>query len=424
MNLIHHTIFTTSRQIRNPQTNFGNLRRYYNNATNQAHFYNNRVLDKYLVQPTRKLTLRQLVFYGRHLTEDRVINSGNYVRTELPVRIAHRIRDMQNLPFITATNPHLETVYNLYWHAFDKFRKVPKIQNMNENRQFCELLKSLLEEHLSVIPKLAMFCSESSQYLAQQQLDQFMNEILRSRISRRVLAEQHIAISDALENQDFAFQDDHIGIVSPRCAASEIVKKCADLARSELQKAHGTVPRVRIDGHVDTIFPYIPDHVEYIVHELLKNSIAAVIKKHGFSKTLPDIVVTICEGEKDVIFRVSDEGGGINQEELPKIWSYGSNKHKAANFEKVPKMAAKMTESSRTVPPLLQLGIGLPMSKVYANYWGGDLEMSTMEGFGTDAYLHLCKLGNLPENIDFDPVEGSTTAHKSKRKAMAIPAYR
>ncbi|KAK9659864.1 putative [Pyruvate dehydrogenase (acetyl-transferring)] kinase 2, mitochondrial [Basidiobolus ranarum] len=91
-------------------------------------------------------------------------------------------------------------------------------------------------------------------------------------------------------------------------------------------------------------------------------------------------------------------------------------------------MAAKMTESSNIVPPLLQLGIGLPMSKVYANYWGGSLEISTMEGFGTDAYLQLCKLGNLPENIDFDdPTEHSPMPNpkiRSKQTAMAIPAHR
>ncbi|KAK9768826.1 putative [Pyruvate dehydrogenase (acetyl-transferring)] kinase 2, mitochondrial [Basidiobolus ranarum] len=336
---------------------------------------------------------------------------------------------MQNLPFITATNPHLETVYNLYWQAFDKFRSVPQIQSMEDNRHFCELLKSLMEEHLYVIPNLAIFCSESSHYLVRQQLDQFMNEILRSRISRRVLAEQHMAISDALENQKTAMQDDHIGIVLPRCVASEIVQKCANLAQSEFKSAYGIAPKIHINGHVDTIFPYIPDHVEYIIHELLKNSINAVVRKHGKGKSLPDIVVTICEGQQDVIFRVSDQGGGINKEELDTIWSYGCNKLKSANFEKVPKMAAKMTESSSIVSPLLSLGIGLPMSRVYANYWGGRLEVSTMEGFGTDAYLHLCKLGNLPENIDLDdPSEHAglmmTNKLGHKQTTMATPIFR
>jgi hypothetical protein len=48
----------------------------------------------------------------------------------------------------------------------------------------------------------------------------------------------------------------------------------------------------------------------------------------------------------------------------------------------------------------LHLGIGLPMSRVYAEYWGGDLKVFTMHGYGTDAYAKFCKFGNIYENFD------------------------
>jgi len=48
----------------------------------------------------------------------------------------------------------------------------------------------------------------------------------------------------------------------------------------------------------------------------------------------------------------------------------------------------------------MHLGIGLPMSRVYAEYWGGDLKVYTMHGYGTDAYARLCKFGNIYENFD------------------------
>lgn len=34
----------------------------------------------------RPISLRQLMVFGRSLTESRLINSANYVRTELPTR--------------------------------------------------------------------------------------------------------------------------------------------------------------------------------------------------------------------------------------------------------------------------------------------------------------------------------------------------
>ena len=42
-------------------------------------------------------------------------------------------------------------------------------------------------------------------------------------------------------------------------------------------------------------------------------------------------------------------------------------------------------------------GYGLPVTRLYARYFGGDLQVMSMEGYGTDAYLHLNKLGDSEE---------------------------
>lgn len=43
------------------------------------------------------------------------------LRTELPTRLSHRLRDLQSLPFIVASNPHMVRVYELYLEAFEKW---------------------------------------------------------------------------------------------------------------------------------------------------------------------------------------------------------------------------------------------------------------------------------------------------------------
>ncbi|KAJ2285991.1 [Pyruvate dehydrogenase (acetyl-transferring)] kinase 2, mitochondrial, partial [Coemansia sp. RSA 2706] len=50
----------------------------------QQKFYENRILDRYTAQEPKKVSLRQLVLFGRQLTEDKLLASANYVRTELP----------------------------------------------------------------------------------------------------------------------------------------------------------------------------------------------------------------------------------------------------------------------------------------------------------------------------------------------------
>jgi len=40
------------------------------------------------------------------------------------------------------------------------------------------------------------------------------------------------------------------------------------------------------------------------------------------------------------------------------------------------------------------LGYGLPMSKVYAEFFGGNLDFVSLAGHGCDVYLRLNRLGD------------------------------
>jgi hypothetical protein len=44
--------------------------------------------DRWVAREARPISLRQLMVFGRSLTESRLISSANYVRTELPTRQA------------------------------------------------------------------------------------------------------------------------------------------------------------------------------------------------------------------------------------------------------------------------------------------------------------------------------------------------
>lgn len=304
------------------------------------HFYLNKVLEQWAAKPATRMTLRQLIFFGRTLGRDRekILKSANYVRQELPVRIAHRIRDLQALPFVVMTNQHLEDVYQKYWSAFETFRRFPHIKTMDDNEKFCNLLRRLLDDHLTIIPSLTIGIVESSHHLQPQQLDKFMERMLRSRISRRVLAEQHIALSEALDDPFHFFNEparrpgeddeaemdlgddgagDHVGIIYTRLSVASVVNKGIKLLTPMFASVQGVeaelIPRVVVDGDLKARFAYIPEHLEYIVFELLKNAIRATIRS-GAAGEKPGVVrVTIVEGppEEDLIIRISDCGGGL-----------------------------------------------------------------------------------------------------------------
>ncbi|KAK2763052.1 hypothetical protein FQN54_009685 [Arachnomyces sp. PD_36] len=399
------------------------------------------VLDEWVDRESRPISLRQLTFFGRTLTESRLISSANYVRTELPTRLAHRLRDMQKLPYVVLTNPRLSHVYELYYKAFERFRSVPEIRTLDNNDAYCDVLRKTLKEHLTVIPNLAMGVLECQGLMKHEEIDRFMNTLLRARISRRVIAEQHLALTETF-NSPWHFPDsnsrtdlnaDFVGEVFLRCNAKEVVEQCGNLAKDLARQSFGAdcqIPDIVVQGHLGATFPYILSHLEYIVGELLRNSMQAVVEKYASSSEKPPpIEVLICEAPQHVIIRVSDQGGGVAREILPHLWSFCKGprtESRLQNLGQVPAMAATMQElkvspepgtpppdptvddsahpdsslaSLSSRPPDLKLGIGLPMSRVYAEYWAGSLELHSLEGYGVDAFLQISKLGNKNEQL-------------------------
>lgn len=57
----------------------------------------------------------------------------------------------------------------------------------------------------------------------------------------------------------------------------------------------GSYPDIQVDGQLDTMFPYIDVHLEYIMTELLKNSLRAVVEYGEKIRRVenPPILVTI-----------------------------------------------------------------------------------------------------------------------------------
>ena len=255
-----------------------------------------------------------------------------------------------------------------------------------------------------------------------------------------MIAEQHLALTETFHSpwhfpEAIPSNDanaDFVGEVFLRCNAEEVVEECTQRAQSLARDAFGTervLPEVKLEGHLNATFPYMLSHLQYIVGELLRNSIQAVVENCEEKQRQPaPVEVLICETPQHVIFRISDQGGGIPKDVLPNVWSFGKGPRSQIHLEnlvQVPKMAATMQElkASQVVgtdsqarsdekrspdgslssltsrPPNLRLGMGLPMSRVYAEYWAGSLELYSLEGYGVDAFLQIPKLGNKNEQL-------------------------
>lgn len=124
----------------------------------------------------------------------------------------------------------------------------------------------------TIIPNLSLGLSLSSPNLPPDELDAFMRRMLVSRISRRVLAEHHIALSDAFSGHSkVPGKEPHVGIIFTGLEVKRSIQRCASLLqarpvwvedyRDDRVKGGGW-PQVNIEGHLDTKFSYIREHLE------------------------------------------------------------------------------------------------------------------------------------------------------------------
>lgn len=415
---------------------------------NQQHYYQNKnILEGYyLTKQPNPVSLTQLAQYyddSTTLTRHKIINSGRFVKEELAIRIAHKIHLLQTLPFNVVNNFHFGQVYESYYNIFDRFRRYPAIRTLEDNQKFADFLRHILSDFNSLnLPHLIMGALECRilELYPQDRMDEVISSLLRARISRRLIVEEHLSITSNFHSGKKK-NTLVLGDIFQECSAYDYLMGAKKMCENFIKDMYFDgipLPKFTVDGNKDLKFYFLPPHLKYLLGETLRNSYEATMKEYirkGLSEPSP-ITVTIVSNEQSFLFRISDRAGGIPHDDKT-IWSFGKSKELARqsldNFHKLPGLQTVslydyMYENATCGPPnqpykftslepisdtnlprgiskfdkpllgLLErssrykLGIGLAMCKVYAEYWNGDLTVHSIQGYGTDTVL---KLGNL-----------------------------
>jgi 26S proteasome regulatory subunit T1 len=88
--------------------------------------------------------------------------------------------------------------------------------------------------------------------MSPSQIGDFLDGAIRNRISVRLIAEQHIALSQAMSKDDKSSA--HVGIVDLACSPSKMIKICASFVSELCNATLGASPSVVVDGNVDATF--------------------------------------------------------------------------------------------------------------------------------------------------------------------------
>lgn len=245
------------------------------------------------------------------------------------------------------------------------------------NTRFSSTLDKIKRRHDSVVTTVAQGILEYKRKRQRMQIDHniqaFLDRFYMSRIGIRMLIGQHIALTDQRTSTD----PNYVGIICTKTNVHDLAQEAIENARFVCEDHYGLfdAPKVQLVCNPDLNFMYVPGHLSHMLFETLKNSLRAVVETHGADKEeFPVTKVVVAEGREDITIKISDEGGGIPRSSIPLVWTY-----MYTTVDQTPTLDPDFNKSDFKAP-MAGFGYGLPISRLYARYFGGDLKLISMEG--------------------------------------------
>jgi 26S proteasome regulatory subunit T1 len=92
--------------------------------------------------------------------------------------------------------------------------------------------------------------------MSQTETSNFLDGAIRNRISVRLIAEQHLALSQAIKNFEGnpGKKDKYVGVVDMICSPSEMIEACGSFVGELCDATLGVSPSIVIDGQTDATF--------------------------------------------------------------------------------------------------------------------------------------------------------------------------
>lgn len=473
-------------------------------------------IDDLMEKKTSPLSLSLMYKYSCPQSFSRLANA-QFLYREIPIRIAHRLSELQSLPYGLAETQPIKKIIDTYIVYLSRFYACKKPKTARQERQFTEMLRDIVLDRHS-IPNALYFGladlkdqrREGLSEMEMETLEQDISRFMMARVGLRFLTEHHVLSSPDLElsrafrQQQAYLRDDADGDDSYVCFNGAISNRCnpvveatrvANQVRKDCLSAMGMAPEIQIIDCCDkdaANFTYVPMHFHYMIAELLINSCRATVRHHqksllhpdqnkehqshssnntssssaamggslnhsmkkkkmlnGSSKSsssieqpqqlegiLPPIQVIITIGAEDCSIKIADRGGGVPRSACNNLWTFAhstmesiykpNNPHNNTMDHPEEDEDDHSKQFDKNVfTNTLGRSFGLPMAKIYAQYFGGDLTIKSMEGFGVDAYLHIPVLGvqceNLPESVINSPGNMDSTMDLARRMDENVP---
>ncbi|KAF7644104.1 hypothetical protein LDENG_00227800 [Lucifuga dentata] len=356
------------------------------------------------------LSMKQFLDFGS--TNACEQTSFLFLRQELPVRLSNIMKEISLLPGRLLATPSVQLVQSWY---IQSLMEILEFQDKNPDDQrilemFVEVLEGIRNRHNEVVPTMAQGVIEYKDAFGRQadaiidhNIQYFLDRFYTSRISIRMIINQHSLIFNGNSNPA---HPNSIGCIDSACDVTEVVRDAYESAKLLCEQYYLGAPELELrqinanNLREPIQISYVPSHLYHMLFELFKNAMRATIENHEASRTLPPIKIMVALGGEDLSIKMSDRGGGVPFRKMERLFSYMYS------------TAPRPSIGDKHRAPLAGFGYGLPISRLYARYFQGDLQLYSMEGHGTDAVIHLKALST--DSVERLPVFNKTALRHYK----------
>lgn len=379
-----------------------------------------------------------LAFYGRRhhakfemrtvvrRCTDPEYNTHIFSHKELPLFLAHHVRAIDNLPVGLNAMPSIIDVRRSIASAFQRLVDCPLPLCEKTRAEFLDAIRTIHEQRqqLDVLRKMAHGVLELKEHLSRHtraRLTANQRIVRHHEIYHRILPELRLLQTPLdecnryfiyynflasqlmnLEGQDLRNSNGRIGTIDTEIDLLELVRGSVEEAKDICTHVYGDCPEVKIivpKSGEPTTFAHKSSTIHYILVELMKNALRATVDAHMHRNEagvvscddMPpvNVLVTSASGTSHACVCIEDEGKGIPRSETDLVMSYTYTTAAKPAIELMEAVTADSTSPAIDMSPLAGYGFGLPVSRMYARCFGGDLTLQSIEGFGTKAFLYI-----------------------------------
>ncbi|XP_067343411.1 pyruvate dehydrogenase (acetyl-transferring) kinase isozyme 2, mitochondrial isoform X3 [Channa argus] len=254
-----------------------------------------------------------------------------FMRQELPVRLSNIMKEINLLPDRLLSTPSVQMVHSWYIQSLMEILDFLD-KNPDDHKvlgEFVDALVTIRNRHNDVVTTMAQGIIEYKEafpqdWVTNQNIQYFLDRFYMSRISIRMLINQHTLIFGTTN----PVQPSTIGSIDPHCQVGDVVQDAFHSAKMLCDQYYLHSPDLILQemnnekkNHTVSIV-YVPSHLYHMLFELFKNAMRATIETHESSNSLPPIKVMVSLGGEDMSIKVSDRGGGVPFRRIENLYSY------------------------------------------------------------------------------------------------------